>query len=271
MEYLHKAYISNLNPVCREGGFFSLQPGQVWAYQEHCAAIHKFYFITKGSCRITMEGKTYFAKSGDWFFIPAGMRHSYSHLPDTPFEKHWIHFDLYPDDSLPRLLQLPHLVNVSTGGKMAGLFSELTKANACTSLSGRLRAKIALLSLIAGYLEAAKVDDLPVLSKEDERINQVLTYIHQNLSQALCNNDLARLCHMHPNHFIRFFSRKTGQPPASYVTQCRMDLARQLLTQTDLPVGLVAEQVGLPEQSHFSRLFRRYCSATPTQYRNRHK
>lgn len=269
MEYLQQAYISNLNAVCREGGFFSLQPGKRWVYEEHSAAINKFYFVTGGSCRIVIEGKPFHARAGDWFFIPAETRHSYADLPGEPFEKYWIHFDLFPNASLPRLLQLP--LAVRGDEETTQLFEHLTEANASASLADKLHAKIILLQLITQYLEIARKDDLPVMMEEERGINEVLHYIHHNLARPLNNRLLAQQCHMHPNHFIRYFSQRTGQTPASYVVQCRMDMARQLLSQTDLPISQVAERVGIPEQSHFARLFRRYCSLTPTQYRRRHE
>lgn len=271
MDYLQQAYISNLNAVCREGGYFALQPGQTWAIQEHASAFNKFYFFLAGSCQIIIENKTYKVKAGDWFFIPAGVRHSYTHFSTERFEKHWIHFDLYPNDSLPRLLHLPHLVRVGSDPEPGALFEALTTANDSNTLTDKLKAKVTLLTLIARYLEMSHIGDLPILSEEDHRIDEVLAYIHNHLAESLNNQLLSDLCHLHPNHFVRFFSKKTGQSPASYVLQCRMDMARHLLIQTELPVLQIAERVGFQDQSHFARIFRRFYAMTPTQCRNQHK
>ena len=253
MDYLQKAYIANLNAVCREGGHFSLQPGQSWAIHDHTATFNKFYYLLSGSCQITVEDRCYTARAGDWFFIPAGTRHSYDH------------------DSLPRLLQLPHRICVDGHDKSKALFETLTAVNSSNTLTDKLHAKVALLSLITRYVELSHAKDLPVLSEEDSRIGEVLTYIHKHLAEPLNNQTLADLCHLHPNHFIRFFSGKTGQSPASYLLKCRMDLARQLLIETDLPVLQIAERVGIPDQSHFARLFRRCFEMTPSQCRKLHQ
>lgn len=269
MEYLQQAYFSNLNAICREGGFFGLQPGKSWKYEEHSAVFNKFYYVTGGGCQITIEGKHFRARAGDWFFIPADTKHSYTDLPGEPFEKYWIHFDLLPDASLSRLLQLPFAVRGDE--ETTRLFEQLTRANDANHLADKLHAKILLLQLITQYLEIARKDDLPVLAREEQGIDRVLGYIHSHLDQPLHNSLLAQQCHMHPNHFIRYFSKRIGQTPASYVVQCRMDMARQLLIKSDLTVNQIAERVGIPEQSHFARLFRRYYALTPTQYRKRHE
>ena len=269
MDYLQKAYISNLNAVGREGSHFLLQPGQSWNIREHGAAFHKFYLFLAGRCKITIEGRTYDVHPGDWFFIPAGVRHSYTELPGEGFEKYWIHFDLYPNDSLPQLLQLPYRIQADQ--ETVSIFKQLNIRNTSNQLTDKLHAKAALLTLLAHYISLANTKTLPVLSEEDSRINNVLTYIHKHLAQPLSNELLSSLCHLHPNHFIRFFSKKTGQSPASYVMQCRMETARQLLIQSDLPISHIAEQVGLPDQSHFARLFRNTYAMTPTQCRKQHK
>lgn len=269
MDYLQQAYFSNLHAVCRDGGRFTLQPGQTWRITEHISEFNKFYFFLSGRCRISVEDRVYHATGGDWFYIPAGVRHSYTDLPGETFDKHWIHFELYPNGSLPRLLQLPHFVRGNQ--KSSQLFETLTACNASNKLTDKLHAKVSLMALIAEYLECSHISDLPVLSEEDSRIAAVLSYIHNHLAQPLHNKLLADLCHLHPNHFIRFFSRKTGQSPASYILKCRMDLARQLLIETDLPVQQIAEQTGFQDQSHFARLFRRCHEMSPTQCRKQHK
>lgn len=271
MDYLQQTYFANLNAVCRDGGWFTLSPGQSWEVYEHVNPVNKFYFFLKGSCSITIEGKTYRPQPGDWFFIPAGVRHSYTHLPGQSFEKFWLHFDLYPNDSLPKLLQLPHRIRVGQDRTAEQLFKKLTKANGSDKLTQKLRAKAVLMELLALYVELSHADQVQAEDEKSVRIKKVLSYIHKNLDKPISNKDLADVCHMHPTHFVRYFSQMTGQTPAAYVSWCRMKEAGQLLTGTDLPIARIMEQVGLQEPSHFARLFRKYYSVTPSRYRKQYK
>lgn len=270
MDYLQQTYFANLSAVCRDGGKFTLRPGGTWSIYEHINPQNKFYFITAGSCRIEVEGRQYLARSGDWFLIPAGVRHSYTQLPEQSFEKYWLHFDLYPNDTLATLLHLPCVVQVGEDRRAAVLFEKLTKANSSDKLTDKLRAKAVLLELLALYVELSHADQSQPDSEKAQRVEQVLSYIQKHLDSPISNKELAQMCHMHPNHFIRYFSQMTGQTPASYVARCRMETARRLLVQTDQPVARIMEQVGLQEPSHFARLFRKYFSATPSQYRKRY-
>lgn len=269
MRYLQDTYFANLNAVCRDGQHYCHQPDGTWTVHEYAFTQNKFYYFLDGRCRITVEGKEYIAKGGDWFFIPAGTRHSYSHIPGESFEKYWLHFDLYPNAKLAKLLDLPTVI--PTDRRATALFKELTAANASDKLTDKLQAKACLLRLIALYVELCDLGDITVGGEEEARIQEVLTYIQSNLSQPIRNGDLAELCHMHPNHFIRYFSKMTGQTPAAYVTEQRMETAKRLLETTKLPIAQIMEQVGLQEPNHFARLFRKFYSMTPGEYRKRQR
>ena len=269
MEYLHDTYFANLNAVCRDGEYYRHLPDGIWTVHEYAFSQNKFYFFLDGRCRITVEGTPYIAKGGDWFFIPAGTRHSYSHIPGETFEKYWLHFDLYPNGKLAATLGLPCSVQVGDDRKAAALFRELTRANTSDRLTDKLRAKACLLQLIALYAELSDRGSVTVADEDEGRIQEVLAYIHNNLSGHITNAELAALCHMHPNHFIRYFSKMTGQTPGAYVTERRMEAAKRLLETTELPIARIMEQVGLQEPNHFARLFRKYYSMTPREYRKR--
>ena len=127
MRYLQDAYFANLNAVCRDGQYYHHRPDGIWTVHEYAFSQNKFYYFLQGKCRITVDGKEYLAKGGDWFFIPADTRHSYSHIPGESFEKYWIHFDLYPDAKPAKLLDLP--VVIGTDPRATELFKELSRAN----------------------------------------------------------------------------------------------------------------------------------------------
>lgn len=269
MDYLHDSYFANLNAVCRSGEHYVHPPEHIWSIHEYAFSQNKFYYFLNGSCRITVNGTAYTAKGGDWFFIPAGARHSYSHIPGETFEKYWLHFDLYPNSKLAAMLQLPCMIHVGNDRRVSSLFRALSEANNSDRLTDRLRAKACLLQLLALYVELCDLGSIRISGEESSTIQEVLKYIHTNLSCPISNRELAELCHMHPNHFIRYFSRMTGQTPAAYVCERRMEAAKRLLENTELSIAQVMEQIGLHEPGHFARLFRKFYSITPRDYRNR--
>lgn len=77
--------------------------------------------------------------------------------------------------------------------------------------------------------------------------------------------EAAHLLHAHPTHLVRAFSTAYGIPPHQYVTSRRIDLARRLLLD-GRPPGEVATAVGLYDQSHLTRHFKRVVGIAPGQY-----
>ncbi len=100
------------------------------------------------------------------------------------------------------------------------------------------------------------------------RLQQVIDYINDYLHHNLSLTELASLVHISPYHFARLFKQSTGMPPHQYVTNCRIERAKQLLAKKELSIIEITQQVGFQSQSHFTTLFRRFLRTTPRDYRN---
>ena len=99
------------------------------------------------------------------------------------------------------------------------------------------------------------------------REKQVRSYIAQNLGRQLSLSSLAEIADMSPNYFIALFRQSIGMTPHRYVTQQRLEYARKLLAQTEVPLLEIAQRCGFQDQSQFTTIFRRYNGVTPGQYR----
>ena len=81
---------------------------------------------------------------------------------------------------------------------------------------------------------------------------------------------LARASHLSRATFARRFMSLIGQPPLSYLTRWRMDLAQQLLTETDLSISAIARRVGYSSAFAFGKAFAREFSTAPGAHRRMH-
>ena len=84
--------------------------------------------------------------------------------------------------------------------------------------------------------------------------------------------DLATAAGVTPRQLERLFQRELGRTPGAHYLQLRLERARQLARQTDLPLSEIATACGFASLSHFSRSYRTRFGAPPTteRYRRRH-
>ncbi len=267
MNYLQDVYFTNLNAVFNLGGYFSITKKDDWSCGNDKFEQCKFYFIVDGECIINIEGVDYHGKAGDWFFIPATCEHSYYNLKNSSFKKYWMHFDVYPNMQVFTMLKLPYVVRVPKNSNAEKLFKTFVKAKKGNTLSDKLTIKSCLIGLLAEYVRLAKPEGISVVGQMDERLDNLLRFIHENLDKNLSIDVLAEKYFAHPNHFIRAFRDKTGQTPAKYIKQKRLESAKRLLESTDLSVCEIIDKIGISDTAHFSRAFKEQYNFAPLKYR----
>jgi AraC-like DNA-binding protein len=91
--------------------------------------------------------------------------------------------------------------------------------------------------------------------------------LYENLDGSRSLSSIAQKCGLSPSHFARAFAISVGQPPHQWLLEQRVDLARQLLGQSTLPLCEIAIQCGFADQSHFTRVFSAKAGLSPGRWR----
>ena len=103
-------------------------------------------------------------------------------------------------------------------------------------------------------------------------LRQAIRYINDNLhSTNLKIAEIAIVVGMSPYYFSRLFRQSMGLSPHEYLTQRRLEVAKQMLKKTNLPIVEIAADVGFNSQSHFITLFKQQVGTTPLKYRKEFK
>ena len=101
------------------------------------------------------------------------------------------------------------------------------------------------------------------------RVRKAIALAEQSLHKGWSPAKLAALVNLSPSRLHQLFKEETGVPPARYLRQLRMRRAKELLETTHLSVKQVMAGVGLTDESHFVRDFKKTCGLTPARYRER--
>lgn len=102
----------------------------------------------------------------------------------------------------------------------------------------------------------------------DARLNRALQVIHHQFQQCWTVGQLAALSAMSRSNFSAKFNQLIGQTPIDYLNGVRINAAKHLLTETNLPLSQIAEQVGFNSDRVFRRVFSNTLHTTPRNYRN---
>ena len=101
----------------------------------------------------------------------------------------------------------------------------------------------------------------------DRRVKQVIALMEKCLHQGRPASWLARRVNLSASRLHQLFKEETGQPPARYLHALRMARARELLESSYLSVKQVMSRVGVSDESHFVRDFKKTYGFTPARYR----
>jgi AraC family transcriptional regulator len=95
----------------------------------------------------------------------------------------------------------------------------------------------------------------------------VAAYIEEHVADDIPLATLAELARLSPYHFCRAFKQSFGMPPHRYHAHRRIERAKQLLANRELPVTAIALDIGFSDTSTFTAAFHRLTGQTPTSYR----
>lgn len=113
------------------------------------------------------------------------------------------------------------------------------------------------------YLEHAEI------ARKDTIVEQSIEIIRENYPYLYGVEDIAEDLGVSKHHLIREFTRRTGGTPGRFLTQTRIENAKQLLAESDYGVALIGQLVGYANGNYFCKVFRQQTGITPGEYRRR--
>lgn len=108
---------------------------------------------------------------------------------------------------------------------------------------------------------------MPAAAEPQDPVQQVEDYVREHIGQDIKRSDLAEHVHLNMDYLSRVFKREKGLTLNDYIVAEKMNVARNLLKTTRLPISLVATKVGYSNFSYFSKLYKKIFGCTPAEER----
>lgn len=176
----------------------------------------------------------------------------------------WAHIEGIGVEAMARRLGLPKLSPITLSEtRMRPHFELLFDKIKTESVENSERMGIAVHTMLSELVMAtARTSDAP-----DDPVRLACAYVADHLAEPISVDDLARAGSVSASYLTRLFRQSLGTSPHDYLLRQRISQAKQLLIETNEPIGSIARQVGFSTESNFSYRFAKMCDITPRAYR----
>lgn len=99
------------------------------------------------------------------------------------------------------------------------------------------------------------------------RIGEIKEYLNENYLKNIKLDELSKMANVSKFYLIRKFNNYYGLSPHQYITNLRINHAKELLKKNEEVVDIAIES-GFYDQSHFIKCFKEYTGVTPMKYKN---
>lgn len=110
-----------------------------------------------------------------------------------------------------------------------------------------------------------------IVSKREEQtsglIFQAKQYIEENYNKDISLDDVSRIVDISPYYFSKLFKEETGENFIDYLTNLRIEKAKDLLMHSGMNIKNICVDTGYSDPNYFSRIFKKQVGVTPTEYR----
>lgn len=107
---------------------------------------------------------------------------------------------------------------------------------------------------------------VPKTETKDERIGRTLKYIRKHIDSPIKIGELAKLCNLSDDHFIRLFKKELNCTPIQYINRKKIEKAQLMLVIENVPIKDIAYYLSFEHISYFNKLFKSITGNTPLEY-----
>jgi len=226
------------------------------------------HYVVDGQGKLCLRGKEYFIQGGEIFVIYPEELAYYEADEKNPWRYLWVIFQGEKAEEVLKSIGVteeqpvfcPKKGNTEFLTCMEKLLYEyqqelLTIGN-----------MYVLLQKMQDYADIQKIQEVKLQQNYTEQIKR---YIEYRYAEDVKVSELAAHCGLNRSYMTKYFTAETGISPKEYLVQYRMEKAKELLKNAELPISNVAYAIGYSDPLAFSKMFKKREGMSPLQYREK--
>lgn len=239
---------------------------------------HSVIYLTEGEAIMRIGSETYRIVKDECLIVAAGQVFSFDNVDinkgyllsfhDDIMIGKLAKNDLLKDFEFLRIWGNPKIeLDAQTSGFVRQLSERILVEYEANGLQNREIIQSYLIALLCEMNSMYKaVSNISQLKAVDIS-NKFRELLFAHIKTKHLVSDYASLLNITANHLNKSVKTITGKSPTKWIDEAIVLEAKVLLYQSDLSISEIATEVGLLDQSYFSRLFKKYEGTTPLQFR----
>lgn len=266
----NKSSAQNLKPKILYAG--ELKPTASWNEQAHEHEFCEIVFVRSGVGIVQLEDKALPIGRGDILVYNPHVVHyeAGNDLSFYCFAINKIKLENLPENFLLEEGASPVIHTGSNADILEFYFAQLI-AEAEQKLYYYDDISESLVRAILGYILRILAYGDKSYFKTNESYIQAKKYMDENYAEIKSISDICRSLYISRYYLTHLFKEYSGVSPIKYIITKRIELAKTLLTTTDLPIGEIALRTGYVEINSFIKTFKNIENLTPAAYRVKYK
>jgi AraC-like DNA-binding protein len=238
-------------------------------YEEHSAYNSFLILVTlDGKGSLYYRGKEYLLNKGQVVFISCLDKHCYSTFEKNVWETLWVNFNGSESRSYFEMIYKNYgpVINLNKVSDIPKNMDQILKMLEYKDL----RLDIINSKILVDILTELLLDSLKVNTNEFEMpdtVKKAVAIIESSFNQPIDLDSLSREICISKFHLSKLFKKYTNFSPYEYLIKYRINYAKNLLKNTNIPIHAISLEIGFESVSHFIKIFHQYEETTPLKFR----
>lgn len=248
-----------------KGHFRTREKGSKQHILIYCEEGEGWYMINNQRMRV---------RKNQFFILSAGTRHTYAASETNPWSIYWLHFAGEQSHLFEAIFNNTFEIEDSSTARFKDriqLFEEIYQnLEMGYSIENLQYTTLSLWHYLGSYRYIPQFREINK-AKSINVIQQAINYMKTNIEKRLTLEMIAKEVSYSTSHFSMVFTQKTSFTPLDYFNHLKIQIACQYLDFSDLKIKEIAIKLGFNDQYYFSKVFTKYMSCSPSEYKAKKK